>query len=218
MKSKSIINPLSSFGGRVFYCRAKTGKSKNYYYLNYGIHKNIILKYELSGVAPKKTTYVEKLFNAFTKEKIEDLTLEWLLYGNGKAPKLDTFKRITKVKIDEDPDYLKMDLQNFMKLYKNSIIRMVMTHEFEPFISYGDYIGGILYQPEKCQTMENELCLIKYKNTENYLPKRVFKYENGCFLVKNDLNTSTESIPSSKLEEIAPIILIRFSKKFSFSK
>lgn len=146
---------FNTLGERITYCRNLLNLSRNDLVenLNGEISLPTLARWELNTVIPS-TKKIQTLKNYFEKSGIT-LSLEWLKNGVGYPPVSLELKKFDFFQFDEVAYTTLVGIRNKIKDFYFS---QVNSNYFQPIVSFGDYVGGIL-EPNK-KLLDNKICFL----------------------------------------------------------
>jgi hypothetical protein len=116
---------------------------------------------------------------------------------------------------EKDPINALKDTFIYEKRYKNSIKVLVSTDNLSPFLNIGDWVCGILYDPNKFSNLKNQLSIIIHAKIPFKKICFVDLMKNGTFKIRYKFNSKKiERLQQDEIKYIAPIFLIRKSKEY----
>jgi hypothetical protein len=121
----------------------------------------------------KKTKVLEAIVSVFQALGLKDLTVEWLLNGNGVPP---IYIDISKLSMEEKTIYLSRILGDNFKIIN------VRGSYGKPFVSFGDQIIIEKITPEKC---ENEVCYVSDDFEQNNHYVGILHNEENEIMIDN---------------------------------
>ncbi len=149
---------IKTIGERLNYCRSLLGKSRKELSDELGtISLPTLSRWELNTTKiPDKK--IDNLLNYFKKNNIF-ITHEWLKNGSGDAPLDGNLKNFDKDNFD---DVVIKQLFSLKKEIKNFWYSLVSTNFMFPVVSFGDYVGGILYplSDDMLPKFHDKLCIV----------------------------------------------------------
>jgi transcriptional regulator with XRE-family HTH domain len=148
-----------TLGERITYCRNLLNLSRNNLVENLKgeISLPTLARWELNTVIPSKKK-IEMLKSYFEKNGIQ-INPEWLKNGVGYPPVSLELKKFDCFQFDEVAYTSLVAIRNQIKDFYFS---QVNSNYFQPVVSFGDYVGGIL-EPNK-KLLNNKLCFLFTEN------------------------------------------------------
>lgn len=148
-----------------------------------------------------------------------DVKMEWLLHGKKSGPKkIEENKQDAQsffgqflgkdVDLDTltDNDKAVLELKVFQWAHKDSIISNARDNHMEPFVSKGDYVGGVLINPLDAHEQN---CIIVL-NTGAHLIRRIFKIDDNTLLLSSyDSSLTPQIVQIKDITKLALVLWIR---------
>jgi transcriptional regulator with XRE-family HTH domain len=146
---------LNTVGERITYCRNLLGLARNEVPKKMGeqISLPTLARWELGTVTPSLKK-VKMLTDFFISQGL-DVKSEWIHEGKGYPPISIDLKKFDHVQFDE---LAYTTLINIRNKVKNFDFRQVNSNFLRPFISFGDYLGGVTETNKKL--IDKKLCFL----------------------------------------------------------
>jgi len=144
-----------SIGERISYCRNLLGISRAMLCSELpDLSVPTLTRWELNMVKipPKR---IELLVDYFIKQNIL-VTKDWLLFGKGEPPTNLNLKEIQEFNFD---DLANQTFLNLRGKISNFSYYQVNNNFFAPFVTSGDYIGGVT--AKKYENIISKMCFLK---------------------------------------------------------
>lgn len=197
-------------GKRLMYARQLTHISRTEFCKKSGLSHRSIAKWELD----KKSFTLKNAKEVVEQLKHEniDISINWLLTGDGNAPKkIDSLQK--RSKFETEQDLILDEIKEFERFHPNSITLQIYDDSCLPLYFPGDYMGGPSFQGEYIFTLKNQLCLVRLHNEVicvrkivGYNPK---KHTFDLRTVNPYTEISTTTLKDAKLIAAAPITFFR---------
>ncbi len=176
--------------------RSLSGLTRKQLEKQHGISENTLRMWEQprSGSNGLTVKGAERMIEALNKTGVL-CTIDWLLSGIGQGPMLyqqlhnEIIKPLSEIVNVPEFNYnqeelaIQQEIQLFEKLYKNSIVIRVADNAMQPFVAYGDYVGGYRKEAVTLDDLVGHLCIIKLKN-EMILCRKLLK-NNEKFILSS---------------------------------
>ena len=187
--------------------RSLAGLSRKQIELSFGISENTLRMWE----QPKGNS--RGLTKKGAKRMVEALgnagivcTIEWLLSGTGQAPmhyqqlKERVIEPLSKIIHTPDVAYhqeetlIVHEIELFEKSYPNAVVFRIHDDAMEPFISYGDFVGGYQKPGLSLTDLQDEICIVKLVNDVTLCRKLLKKQDQWGVEKINKLSSSKKNI------------------------
>lgn len=216
-----MTKKLSNIGERIRFVRENLRYTRRQFCEKYLISESTLKSWENidKNITENALTKILSLFN---QEGVR-LNRDWLLYNKGEQPHFHSAHlvnheqeaNIEPVEYSEYHDELLMmeDQTHFLKKYKSSVSTIISTMEMLPLYSPGDYVGGIKRTGRDIEKTVGRDCIIKIKDQQGLLVKRVGGREKSglySLFITNTVDSFKNAILTAvDIEYCAPIIWIR---------
>ena len=149
----------------------------------------------------------------FKKEGILNCTIEWLLHGVGETPILmhNIYpKDLSKEVFTEcENEKINKEIKLFYIHYPNAVHTIIEDDLMHPYLKLGDYVAGVKCDLNNIEDVFRQFCIIQTSDG-TFLVRKVYSLdEKGKFILKANKPNKMESMNSTKILGVAPIIWIR---------
>lgn len=177
---------FETIGDRITYCRSLLQLTRNEMAseIGMGISLPTLARWELNTVIPSSKK-IQILTEFFLHKGIE-VSSEWLKEGSGYPPITLDLKKFDANQFDEIAYNTLIVVSNKIK---NFFFQQVTSNFLRPYISFGDYIGGI--SEDNLKLLNNKLCFLF--QVGDSATAGIFQHDQNVIL-----NLSGETLPVLK--------------------
>lgn len=148
-------------GKRILFLRNLCGLTRKDFQEKYQIPIGTIRLWEDTKKIKEKAA--DRFLSALHQEGIE-CTRDWIVSGKGQIPSINDFYHIksTDVSIlgDNFDEDIAIEISYLQRKFGNAFISMVVNDDSNhPFLSVGDYVGGLLGKNKN--ELINQLCIVE---------------------------------------------------------
>lgn len=144
---------FSSIGDRITYCRGLLGLSRKELSKHLTVAIPTLARWELNyiKIPQKKLQLITDYLNCNNIK----ISIEWLRTGDGLPP-----INLNQKDFEEDnfDNAIFLNANQLANQIKNFQFKQINNNFFEPVISYGDYIGGLI--STSLELIDNKLCFV----------------------------------------------------------
>jgi DNA-binding transcriptional regulator YiaG len=198
---------------RVAYVRKMAGLSFVQLSKKYKIGYSTIRQWEGQGDRQLSSKGAQILVEIMKQEGIQ-CDAAWLLHGLGSLPSY----LHTPTDPKESASFLDQEMVQFKNHYRNAIILKIEDDAMLPFITQGDYVGGICLDRDNFELMDGQYCIVDSKAhglfcrwAQKVPPSDWFNFfcVNLSTKLKNPITINAE-----KIIKVAPVIRVWKQNRF----
>lgn len=173
-------NALNTIADRIRYLRSLTGLKREEVELRHHITKSSLEKWENSR-ANISAKNIARLINMALDYSIE-CTPEWLINGDGPAPKTITLSSFGghKNSVGNTIEMILRDLNYFKTTYPQGLTLMISDDSMADHYTNGDFVGGLPVELSKLNEYLDCACIVQ--TADGKMRLRRIGYDDSWFL------------------------------------